>query len=424
MARPEKLELPTTWIDEIRSNKYITLYDPFADTPRITPQLLLLFLELSKFGLPFVVIWTRVSYGVAGVRPGVFADFGRHQSRSILTPRQGNSISASFHIGILPNRPISDFVDWIARADAHGFSGVWVADSQSVFRDAYMALTLFAGRTKNMKLATGVTNAVTRHPAVIADSFATLDELSGGRAVLGIGVGDSAVYTLGQKPSRLKRLEEFIGVLRTLMAGDTAHFDGQDIKVSWPPRQVPIVIACTGPKSLQLAGRVADGVLFQVGADPALVRYARKNIEIGAKKGDRDPATIKLYQRLACGVAEDREQVRAEVRGYASVAAGTVFSAVPKEDIPEDLWLELKHMKQQYDYHQHGNMMSRQAELVTDRILDAIAIAGTPDDVVPRFKELMALGVDNFVLPIATKEPDAIITMLAEKVIPRINETS
>ncbi|MDH3991158.1 MAG: LLM class flavin-dependent oxidoreductase [Gammaproteobacteria bacterium] len=331
---------------------------------------------------------------------------------------------ASFHIGILPNRPISDFVDWIARADALGFSGVWVADSQSVFRDAYMALTLFADRTSNMKLATGVTNTLTRHPAVLAHSFATLDELSGGRAVLGIGVGESAVFTLGQKPTRLKRLEEFIGVLRTLMAGDTAHFDGQDIKVSWPPRKVPIVIACTGPKSLQLAGRIADGVLFQVGADPALVRYARKNIEIGAERGNRDPATVMLYQRLACGVSEDREQVRAEVRGYASVAAGTVFSAVPKEDVPEDLWMELKYMKEQYDYHQHGDMSSRQAELVTDRILDAIAIAGTPDEVVPRFKELVALGVDNFVLPIATKNPDAIITMLAEQVIPRVNEVS
>lgn len=341
-----------------------------------------------------------------------------------MTTRQGNPISASFHIGILPNRPIADFVDWIVRADALGFGGVWVADSQSVFRDAFMALTLFAHKTTNMKLATGVTNAVTRHPTVIANNFATLDELSGGRAVLGIGVGESAVYTLGQRPSRLKRLEEFIVVLRTLMAGDTAHFDGQDIKVSWPPRQVPIVIACTGPKSLQLAGRIADGVLFQVGADPALVRYAKKNIEIGAIQADRDPATITLYQRLACGVSEDREQVRAEVRGYASVAAGTVFSAVPKEDVPEDLWGDLKVMKERYDYHQHGSMTSEQADLVTDRILDAIAIAGTPDEVVPRFKELVDLGVNNFVLPIATTEPDAITTMLAERVIPKINEYS
>lgn len=331
-------------------------------------------------------------------------------------------MAVSFHIGILPNRPISDFVDWIARADELGFGGVWVADSQSVFRDAYMTLALLAGRTKRMELATGITNPITRHPAVLAQSFATLDELSNGRAVLGVGIGDSAVFTIGRKPARLKYLEDFIAILRKLMAGETAHFEGQDIKVSWPPREVPVVIACTGPKSLQLAGRIADGVLFQVGSDPSLVSYAIKNIKIGAEQAERDFSEIKLYQRLACGVSNEREQIRSEVRGYASVAATTVFSGVPKEDIPADLWDDLKQMKEQYDYHQHGSMESTQAGLITDRILDAVAIAGTPEEVVPRFRELVDLGVSNFVLPVATKEPGAIIEMLAEKVIPAINE--
>jgi len=111
-------------------------------------------------------------------------------------------------------------------------------------------------------VAPGVTNIITRHPAVLAHSVATLDEYSAGRAILGSGVGESAVYNIGKKPARLKRLEEVIGVIRMLMAGETAHFDGQDIKVSWPARKVPIVIASSGPKSLQLAGRIADGVLF------------------------------------------------------------------------------------------------------------------------------------------------------------------
>ncbi|MFQ5661121.1 MAG: LLM class flavin-dependent oxidoreductase [Gammaproteobacteria bacterium] len=326
----------------------------------------------------------------------------------------------SFHVGILPNRPLTEFVDWIAQADASGFGGVWVADSQSIFRDAFMALTLFADRTRQMELATGVTNVITRHPAVLAHSLATLDELSGGRAILGIGVGESAVYNIGKKPARLKRMEEVIGVIRTLMAGETAHFDGQDIEVSWPPRQVPVVMACTGPKSLQLAGSIADGVLFQVGADPALVRYAKKNIEIGAGRAGRDVAGIKLYQRLACAVSRDREQVREEARGYASVAAGTVYSAIPERDMPEELWADLRLMKEQYDYQQHGSMEAKQADLITDRILDAIAIAGTPEEAVPRFKQLVDLGVENFVLPIATRKPEVIIKTLAEEVIPEV----
>jgi 5,10-methylenetetrahydromethanopterin reductase len=330
-------------------------------------------------------------------------------------------MAVSFHVGILPNRPLHDFVDWIALADELGFGGVWVADSQSVFRDAYIALTMFAMRTKNMELGTGVTNIITRHPAVLAHSFATLDEISGGRAQLGIGIGDSAIYNIGQKPSKLLRFEEVIGVLRTLMAGDTAHFDGQDIKVSWPPRKVPIVIACTGPRSLQLAGRIADGVLFQVGSDPVLVKYAKKNIELGAREAGRNPKDIKLYQRLACAVSGNREQVRAEARGYASVAASTIYAGIPKEEIPEGIWEDLHIMKQEYDYQQHGSMDAKQADLITDRILDAVAIAGTAEEAVPRFKELIELGVENFVLPIATKEPDKIIKTLADQVMPHLN---
>lgn len=327
-------------------------------------------------------------------------------------------MAVSFHVGILPNQPLDSFTGWISRADELGFGGVWVADSQSIFRDAFMALTLFSQSTRHMELATGVTNVITRHPAVLAHSFATLDEISGGRAVLGVGVGESAIHTIGQRPSKLKRLEEVIGVIRALMRGEAAEFDGQTLKVSWPPREVPVVMACTGPKSLQLAGRIADGVLFQVGADPALVRYAMKNIGIGAEAAARDPSDVKLYQRLACGVSDDRDAVRSEVRGYASVAAGTIYSAVPRDDIPDDLYADLQRMKERYDYQRHGDMNAEHAGLITDRILDAVAIAGTPAEAVPRFRELMELGVENFVLPIATKQPERIVTTLAERVLP------
>ncbi len=330
-------------------------------------------------------------------------------------------MSASFHIGILPNRPLAEFTDWIARADELGFGGVWVADSQSVFRDAFMALTLFADRTRHMELATGVTNVTTRHPAVLAHSFATLDEYSGGRAILGIGVGESAVFNIGEKPARLKRLEQVIHVVRQLLSGQEVDFDGATLKVSWPPRQVPVVMACSGPKSLQLAGRIADGVLFQVGADPVLVNYAKRNIELGAREAGRKLSDIKLYQRLACAVSDDREQVRMEARGYASVAAGTIYNSVPKADIPEDLYEDLRIMKERYDYQQHGSMDADHARLITDRILDAVAIAGTPDEAVPRFRELVDAGIENFVLPIATRHPDAITEALAEQVIPYVN---
>ncbi|MGH8033779.1 MAG: hypothetical protein ACREO9_01040, partial [Lysobacterales bacterium] len=106
--------------------------------------------------------------------------------------------------------------------------------------------------------------------------------------------------------------------------------------------------------------------------------------------------------------------------GYASIAAGTIYSGVPRAAIPDDLWEDLRRMKEQYDYQQHGNMNARHAELITDRILDAVAIAGTAEEAVPRFQQLIDLGVENFVLPIATRQPDHIINTLAEWVIPRL----
>jgi 5,10-methylenetetrahydromethanopterin reductase len=169
-----------------------------------------------------------------------------------------------FHLGLLPNRSVAACADIAGAAEDLGFEGVWIADSQCLFRDAYSVLSVCAVRTQKLLIAAGVTNPITRHPAVLAGSWATLDELSGGRAILGIGVGESAVYTLGVPPTRLAELERFIDVVRRLMSGEAVELNGHEVRLPWASHHVPVVIACSGPKSLQLAGRIADGVLFQV----------------------------------------------------------------------------------------------------------------------------------------------------------------
>jgi 5,10-methylenetetrahydromethanopterin reductase len=327
-------------------------------------------------------------------------------------------MGVAFEVGFLPNRPVNEVAESAVFAEQLGFAGVWVADSQSIFRDGYTALTLCAARTGKVRLATGVTNPITRHPAVIAGSIATLDELSGGRAILGLGVGESAVRTLGLKPARLAELEESTGVIRSLRQGKPTSYRGTEIKMTWPQRAVPIYYSSSGPRSLQLAGRVADGVLFQVGSDPALVSYAIKNIRLGAEQAGRKLSEIGLYVRLACSVSGNRKRAREEIKGYAAAAAGTVFASVPKSDVPDGLWTDLERMKKQYDYYQHASSAAEHKELVTDNILDSIAIAGTPEEAIPRFKEIIALGVDGFVIPVTTSDPKESMRTLAERVIP------
>ena len=166
----------------------------------------------------------------------------------------------------------------------------------------------------------------------------------------------------------------------------------------WTGRPVPIWFASTGPRSLELGGRIADGVLFQVGSHPDLVRYGLRRIEAGARAAERAPGEVRHLVRLACSVDKDRDRARADARGYVAAAAGTVYAGVPPDEMPAGLRDELKRMKEGYDYFQHAAADAPHAELITDRILDAVAVAGTPDEVVPRSRELVELGADGFVL--------------------------
>jgi 5,10-methylenetetrahydromethanopterin reductase len=258
-----------------------------------------------------------------------------------------------------------------------------------------VTLALCAARTRRIALATGVTNPVTRHAAVLASAFATLDEFSGGRANIGIGVGESSVRTIGARPATLAELE---ACLRTLRKAP-----------GWRSAPLPIWIVASGPRSLELAGRLGDGVLFQIGSDAALVRYGLRHIAAAGRP-------VRRLVRVACSVGDDRERARAEARGYAAVAAGTVYATVPAEELPDDLRDDLAKMKQRYDYYRHGEHGAPHAELVTDRILDGIAIAGTPEEAVPRFRELAALGVDGFCVPIATNDPIGAMRVFSERV--------
>jgi 5,10-methylenetetrahydromethanopterin reductase len=323
-------------------------------------------------------------------------------------------MSVSFHIGNLPNQSVQHALEMGRRSEELGFDGLWVADSHSVMRDAYAILAVLATQTSTLKLATGVTHTVTRHPAVLANSWATLQELSEGRAICGIGVGESAVHNLGLKPERLA----------VLLNGETVEYEGKEIQMPWSTSPVPLIMASSGPRSLQLAGRVADGVLFQVGSEPRLVQYALDNIAKGAEAAGRSLSDLKLYMRVATAVADDREQAQREIReikGYASVAAGTVFSTVPSEYLDEDLHEDLARMKAAYDYAEHGSNASSHSDLLTDRIFDAIAVACTPEEAVQRFQAIVDMGIDGFVSPAGMAEPWPYIETLAEKVIPHVN---
>jgi len=325
-----------------------------------------------------------------------------------------------FDIGILPSEPVRDTVELVRQAESLGYGAAWIADSQSIFRDAFVALAACATQTSRILLATGVTNPVTRHPASIACSIASIDELSGGRAILGIGTGFSAVRTVSMKPATLRAMEDATSCVRSLIEGREGAYGGATMKMTWSSRKVPVYFASSGPKSLHLAGRIADGVVFQVGADPALICRAIEQVHAGARDAGRDPKSVKLCARLGCAVSDDRAQARDEIRPYAAAAAETVFQSNPAEFLAPELAADLKRLKEHYDYYQHANNDAEHRGLVTDRIIDAMVLAGTPEDVLLRLESIIALGVDRIVIPLTVRDRRKMMTMLAEKVIARL----
>src|SRR5581483_7847483 len=173
-------------------------------------------------------------------------------------------------VGLFPTADVGTMRELTQLAEKLGFSHVWVGDSPNIWREGYVTMAASAVGTERVVFGTGVTNPQTRHLSVIASTFATMAEWLPGRVALGIGTGDSALQTMGRKPTTLAKLEQWVADFRKLLAGEEAleEQSGKPFHVGYPlPGPVPVYIAASAPKILRLAGRIADGVIMLVGTD-------------------------------------------------------------------------------------------------------------------------------------------------------------
>ena len=163
-----------------------------------------------------------------------------------------------FGVTLLPNA-LDEFQSWCRTAEETGFDTVGVGDSQSLYREVFITSALCAQVTERVSFGPRVINPMTRHPAVAASGAATLAELAPGRAILGIGSGDSAVHNAGIRPANLAEMRDYTTALTGLMQDGSAEYQGETANLTWGPADVPVYMAASGPKTLELAGEVADG---------------------------------------------------------------------------------------------------------------------------------------------------------------------
>src|SRR5262245_5487210 len=331
--------------------------------------------------------------------------------------------AARFGIVVLPET-LDGFGALCRDVEDNGFDWLGVADSQSVFRELYVSLAVAALNTTRIRIGPLVTNPLTRHPVVTASAISSVDELSGGRVVLGLGSGDSAIYTLGTPPATLAGLEDAILTLQRLTSGDAIDRDGKRWQVHRSSRRVPIYLAAEGPRTLELAGRVADGAIVGLGLTPEVIRLSLAAIERGARAAGRQLSDVDVWWFAKSNVADTREAAVAPITMALAASANHAFRfTLEGKGVPPELHDRILGLQKAYDAHHHEIPGAGNAGLV-DRwglrefLVDRFAIAGTPNDCVTQIRRAMAAGAHQFVITGFVPDPHVFMRRWMREIAP------
>ncbi len=288
-------------------------------------------------------------------------------------------------------------------AESQGWDGITFVDSQNLVGDPFVAFALAAQATERLKFATGVTNAYTRHPAALATVAATVNEVSGGRFVLGIGRGDTALFHLGLPPMPVAQFMTAVTDLQHYLANETIDCNGRPSRLRWLDRarfgKVPLDIAASGPKMIEFAGRIAERITLAVGADNERIAWAIDLARKAAADAGRaaDDLSIGAYVNVGCH--PDIDAARGLIGG--AVAAFTHFSAMPGStgaglsDADKQVAAEVG---RRYNSNEHLSNAAEHTGALTPEFVDRFAVVGPPARCAERLQALAALGVERFVI--------------------------
>jgi 5,10-methylenetetrahydromethanopterin reductase len=272
-------------------------------------------------------------------------------------------------------------------------------------------------------LGPAVTNPVTRHPSVTASAIITVDQLSEGRAVLGISIGDSAVHQAGLRPARLDELQRAVGNIRSLIGGEDVDWGKVAIRPGWEGRAVPIYLAASGPKALRLAGALADGVLVAVGMNQLFYRWALEQIHAGAEASGRDVSAIRIVKKIHFCTHDNREVAINQVRRL--VANGLNFMWRLAREVPgaeAEGWSGeyLDKFMAAFDHARRGEIDADHVKMVTDDLVEQVALAGTPSECVEKLQAMAEAGVTDIHFVLQPGIEEQVLELFSKRILPAL----
>ena len=308
------------------------------------------------------------------------------------------------------------------RAESQGFSHAWFGDSQMVWADVYQCMALCATHTETIKLGTNVTNPSSRIAPVTAGNFATLNVLAPGRVIMGIGTGNTSRRTLGMPAAKLAELRSHIDVCRGLLNGETVPYqegerqrmitflnpDGGFINVK---DAIPVYVAGSGPKTLEMAGEIGDGVILFGTVGDSLLKYTLSHIKRGAERAGKRLEDLYILVLTALHFTKPGESLADLQRAVGPLVTSecNIFALSVKDpfELPGDIRADLMAFKNAYRTPtapietRHLDLYTgycaefkpEHEPLVTDKMIKETTLTGTPEEIRERIRNMQELGV-------------------------------
>ena len=355
-------------------------------------------------------------------------------------------MTIAFNIGVLQlsMEPVHETVAMAKACEDAGFDTFWIAEAYPWWRkhsfearSSTAVLALIARETKRIQLGWGIISPYTRHPVQIAMEARVMQDLAGDRFLLGLGASKIFMKEIGEgegeKVGPATVMRESIEVIRGVLKGDAFEYQGKVFAASVPPLKPdahtargipPIYVAGTGPVMQKMAGSISEGLLTASITTPAFVRYSRKNMEEGARKVGRDPASLALGAVIVGSIAHDSVRGKEGAREQAAMyLANKVQNIRGSADVLlECAGLTFEELRPVADAMEQGGRKAA-AKAVTDEILRKVCpIAGTAKECIQRIEEYRDAGCTHIMLEIWGDDRTGQARLFGDEVLPHVRK--
>ncbi len=310
------------------------------------------------------------------------------------------------------------------QAEAAGFRYAWFFDSHVLWRECYVTMAMCMEHTEHLVFGPLVTNPGVREWSVAASLYATLAHQSEGRFMLGLGRGDSSRRVLGKRPNTLARMAQFTDTVKALVRGDGASYGDTETQLPWAEGyELPVWVAAYGPKALQTAGEIGDGLVIQL-AEPLLLKWFSEQALRAGEAAGRDMSDFGIMAAAPAWVG-DMGKARAQTRWFPAMVGNHVADIVSKygsdtDEVPQSL-TDYIEGRRGYDYAEHADKDAEHLDFITDDIIDSFSILGEVDAHLAKLRTLHDVGVTQFNIYLMCGEEERIVDAYGTYIIPQFS---